>query len=1124
MHGAARAIYRADLRDVRRSAWAWVFTPLPIVVAGAVFGHYAGVHAVLSSSSALVGGFGPGYLLPEIAPPVLWLCLVAVVFAAVEVCKRDVRAEARDAKPLSNVALVAARAAALATAAWLPLLVAAAVVWLLGPIGGVFDWWAGDALAPWSLVGFVFVDAPTALVLWSAVTVLLAALLRRPWVAAACGLALLGLLTWCFAFMPAWLWPALSPLSSHGASVSDIAPRLVDPGVLAQRAALWFLAAACVAFAAAHHPREDRRPPPLRIASAAFFVVGLAILGALTMNAAAGLGQRSAWLAAHRAAAAQLATPDVDHVSGTVAIDPRGSTPLALDIALRLRAPPEEPLVQLVFSFNPSLAVSRLRVDDQPVPFTHEQGLLAVQLAEPLAPGDAVTVALSADGVPDADFAYLDSMLDWRRRTAGNGLHLLGTEASMFERDYVALTPAVHWLPTAGASVGATPDEALPADYFTVALDVRVPAGWLVAGPGRRHREDAAFAFRPPAPVPAVALFAARFERRAIAVGGVELEWLASPKHARSADYFADAAASLKQNLTGTFADAKALGLSYPYDGFTLVEVPSRLRGYGGGWRMDTALVQPGILALKEQGFPTAHFRPRPQPGGGDPAVARFHQIGLFFQNDRSGGNAHRALARNLLLFQTSAAAGRDAAALDFVCQELLARHLTSPAPFQAAFSARLFDVERSFGAGLIETVRGFLGYPPARGILWLGLPATDTEVWERAASSSLVEAGSDARAAGLEAFLLRGGAVAHTVLDGLGVSKAVAALARLRANFQGRRFTAEDFAAVLGDDAGALLVDWLHDAAMPGFLVSAARVRRLADDEQGQPRYESRVHVYNDENAPGLVRLAATEHGLWGGLRSDPIRVGPKSAVEIGWITPAKLDQLWLLPYFSLNRTPLRLPLAPERGGSDAVLSGTTSSTWRPPPTRGIVVDDLDPGFGVETSAADQNQRQSTANPARSMVLGHGPSADGSCWRQAVSSAWGKYWRSIVRCPPGAGERRLVFMAELPRAGRWELALHNPDRVTPALGEHTGFTGGTGAQFLFGELGAYDIRLHADGEAVAVAFDGATAAPGWRRLGEFDLRAGTVHVSMSNRTDGETVVADAVRWTLGSASDRAGG
>ena len=171
-----------------------------------------------------------------------------------------------------------------------------------------------------------------------------------------------------------------------------------------------------------------------------------------------------------------------------------------------------------------------------------------------------------------------------------------------------------------------------------------------------------------------------------------------------------------------------------------------------------------------------------------------------------------------------------------------------------------------------------------------------------------------------------------------------------------------------------------------------------------------------------------------------------------------------------------------------------------------------------------DESAGLNPPDPLRSTQLWRGVGADGVCRRQAVSSAWGKYWRTIVRCPAGEGERRLVFTAELPHAGRWELALHNPDRVVPGLGEHTGFTVVTGAQFLFGELGAYDIRLHGVGEPMALEFDGASAAPGWRRLGEFDLGAGTVRVSMSSRTDGEIVVADAIRWTAANASAPAGG
>ena len=63
--------------------------------------------------------------------------------------------------------------------------------------------------------------------------------------------------------------------------------------------------------------------------------------------------------------------------------------------------------------------------------------------------------------------------------------------------------------------------------------------------------------------------------------------------------------------------------------------------------------------------------------------------------------------------------------------------------------------------------------------------------------------------------------------------------------------------------------------------------------------------------------------------------------------------------------------------------------------------------------------------------------------------------------------------------------------------------------------LGSYDMTLRA-GSAVdaTVDFDGSAAQPGWNALGEFDLEAGPVSLIVSNRTDGQFVVADAVRWT----------
>ena len=69
--------------------------------------------------------------------------------------------------------------------------------------------------------------------------------------------------------------------------------------------------------------------------------------------------------------------------------------------------------------------------------------------------------------------------------------------------------------------------------------------------------------------------------------------------------------------------------------------------------------------------------------------------------------------------------------------------------------------------------------------------------------------------------------------------------LAELRRH--GGAYEADDFHATVtavGGDIDELIGDWLNDLALPGFVVSRARVERVADDAGGQPRYEILVHV----------------------------------------------------------------------------------------------------------------------------------------------------------------------------------------------------------------------------------------------------------------------------------------
>jgi hypothetical protein len=387
--------------------------------------------------------------------------------------------------------------------------------------------------------------------------------------------------------------------------------------------------------------------------------------------------------------------------------------------------------------------------------------------------------------------------------------------------------------------------------------------------------------------------------------------------------------------------------------------------------------------------------------------------------------------------------------------------------------------------------------------------------VWDRALTVSLNDLDPEADPEQtLHILAVKSPAIARSIIDGLGREKTAALLAALLTRFRGGHFTAADLRQVARDvdaDLEPLIGDWLHEVSLPGFVPSPVTVERLADDAQGNPRYQTRVHVFNGESTPGLLRLryALGAEGTaprWD--QTEPVRLGGREAMEVGVVTSMPPRELWLQPYLALNRTDVRLTLPrvdQQEPGKLGPFVGARASTWRPADTMDVTVDDLDPGFSVQADQAQTGIRLASAFN----VFGAASELDGglpefsapagtgrpSQWSRLVAPlGWGKYRRTVAAVQNGSGTRRAVFTASLPRAGRWRLAYHLPAGVLPSLG-------------------TYDLTLRAGDTARALEFDGAAAEGGWNTLGEFDVPAGEVRLEVSDRSSGRLVVADAVRW-----------
>ena len=608
---AMLAIFRSEMRELWRSAGVRVFLLLLVGATTLAFVLGSQLHGVYSAEYPLVGFLGPLFFMSRFGIYLLVLALGGALLIAFGTrtasAHFDGMADAVAVRPASNLMLLGGRAFALATTTWLSMVAALAVAQGIGTATRGFD---EDALIePFSIAHFLVVDALPATVFWCALVVLLHVVLRRRLFVILAGLTLLALF-WSALSLPAWVQSTVVPVVALQRHVSEITPWFVDAWTVLQRGSMLSCGVGALMLAARLHRRREDGGSLRRLPGALFALVGSLGLGCVALHEAERNDRREKWAAAHELASRASVGFDVEALAGQVLIEP--GVQLGIDIVLRLNT--HRNLQALVFSLNPAMRIADVRVAQQEAAFRHEDGLLTVDLSAPVAAGATLTLGVVASGVPDSDFAYLDSAVDPRRVAGSNSIRLLGTEALVFDRAYMALMPATFWLPAAGANYGREygreDSSRRPTDFFDVDLAVDVPATWHVAG-GLREQANAAgeegrwrFRYRPAAPVDEVGLFAAAFDRRVLQAGNVEIELLLHPAHLRNVDLFAEAEDVVASYATEILAHVESQGIGFPYVSLSVVEVPAYLRSYRGGWRMEPALRLPGIVGVREVGFP----------------------------------------------------------------------------------------------------------------------------------------------------------------------------------------------------------------------------------------------------------------------------------------------------------------------------------------------------------------------------------------------------------------------------------------------------------------------------------------------------------------------------------------
>jgi hypothetical protein len=900
---------------------------------------------------------------------------------------------------------------------------------------------------------------------------------------------------------------------------SEIMPGLTDmPGGL-QRLGVTIAALGLLALAAAVHPRLDGGSRSRKAISGLVMVaMAVGLMSVAVHSRLDWLQQLESWKNAHVARTGEP-IPDIVDINGEVTIEP--GKRLAIDVSMRIQARSDQALASALFSLNPGLQVTGVTgANGEQLAFNHADGLLEIELGRLLAAGEEAVIRLSADGLPDNRFSYLDSARTPEALSPREGvLFMLGFERALFDRRFVALMPGTHWLPAAGADIGRDDLRTRERDFYKVELTVKTPHDWLVAGPGRRHQlADGGFRFAPPAPVSEVCLIASRFVSRSAEIEGVQLELLVHAKHTRNLDTLAEAAPEIESRISEMLSQAREAGLAYPYDGFTLVEVPTLLRGFSGGWRLDTALAPPAMVLMRESSLPTARFdvpfrkpeRFRDQEGG-IPRAKRV-RVERFFLNDFTGGNLLIGAARSFFYHQT-AAHGAEALALNFVLEDLTTHVVTGTRGY---FSAHIFNPE--LGQMIARSIQSYSGTARREGNFAATLIEVATsrpEVWNAVLDVALKDLDPvENPQRTIDALTLKGGSLAQSLYDELGAEGMGKLLAKLRQDYSGKSFDIGDVMAA-GDsveaELGRLLSDWLTTTQLPGFVGSGAEAFRLPDSDDGTARYQLLASIRNDEPVPGVIRLqyrigSEADREV---LLSDPIRINGRGTTEWGVVVSKVPEGVFVEPYLSLNRDRFRIPMQQPDGDTivqQEPFEGMRSLAWVLPRDQ-ITVDDLDQGFSVDNGDESSGLRIG-ARSSQEIELDQGLPTQAygkpSVWSRAFSpTSWGKYRHTFVYIQAGTGNKHAAFSTDLDSPGTWQLELHLPHKQRFPRYE----SWGTWHLEIINPAGRHQADL-----------DATNAPRGWNLVGSYELEGGEVTVKLSDQNDGDIVIADAIRWTPASA------
>lgn len=334
-----------------------------------------------------------------------------------------------------------------------------------------------------------------------------------------------------------------------------------------------------------------------------------------------------------------------------------------LRVKCHLTAKPIKESRTFTFTLNPGFRITAVSNGASPLTFKRESHLLWLEFPEPIRKDSTVRFTIEYEGVADERICYLDIpeevLIEQEKfmRTFNIGKrYVYQTE------EYTLLTPESYWYPRPGVCYSNESPDWQQSYFSHFQLSVKPNMGLTALSQGKRHLEEDSLTTRfiPEYPLQSLSLIIGKYHSYSMDVDKSEYAVWYLDGH----DFFSRELDLIRDTLPSIIKDVRYnyenhVGMRYPFNRFSIIEVPAHFASYQRTWTQAQEKMQPEMVLVSEKMYNNWRFdvqgqKKRRKENRGRGGRGRRGGQAMTDQDIQMG------IARDMMLFMMDANAGVD--------------------------------------------------------------------------------------------------------------------------------------------------------------------------------------------------------------------------------------------------------------------------------------------------------------------------------------------------------------------------------------------------------------------------------------------------------------------------------